>query len=339
MAKLTHEQIHLATEAVARLGSQKVAAAALGVSRDHIYRCVQAAKNVPDFVHEKIPSEHRPVEDLIAERKAKYAQKAAFEEASKLVPVKVNLAGPIGILHFGDPHVDDDGTDIAALERHTDLVRETKGLFGANIGDTTNNWVGRLARLYGEQSTSSSEAWQLAEWFIGRCDWLYLVGGNHDQWSGSGDPLNWIKREGSALYQPSQARIRLDFPNGESVRVNARHDFSGHSQWNPAHGIAKALMMGVKDHLAVAGHKHVSGYNIIKDADTGLACHALRIASYKVHDRYAKEKGFPDHAFGPAAVTVINPALPNTHPDLVKVFWDPEEGADFLKYARKRAGC
>src|SRR5689334_13156375 len=101
----------------------------------------------PAFEYQALPSERVTVEDLLERRKAQFQQKQAHEQARKLLRVKVNVPGPIGILHFGDPHVDDDGTDIAALERHAALVRKTKGLFGANVGDTTNNWCGRLARL------------------------------------------------------------------------------------------------------------------------------------------------------------------------------------------------
>jgi hypothetical protein len=35
-------------------------------------------------------------------------------------------------------------------------------------------------------------------------------------------------------------------------------------------------------------------------------------------------------------VTVINPALPETHPDLIKIFWEPEAGADYLNWLRRR---
>jgi hypothetical protein len=63
--------------------------------------------------------------------------------------------------------------------------------------------------------------------------------------------------------------------------------------------------------------------------------HALKVASYKVYDRFAKEKGFRDMALGPCAVTVINPELPPAHPDLIKVFWDPAHGADYLKFLRR----
>jgi len=289
-----------------------------------------------DYEFTPLPDDDVPIEELIAQRKRKFQHKREHEEASKLIPIKIKMAGAIGILHFGDPHVDDDGTDIEALERHTDLVNRTEGLFAANVGDTTNNWVGRLAKLYGEQATSASQAWRLAEWFINRCDWLYMIGGNHDLWSGSGDPLRWIAKHQNSLYKSSEARIALRFPSGLEVRVNARHDHSGSSIWNPAHGPMKAALMGTRDHLYVAGHKHESAYSVLKDAISGITMHAMKVASYKIYDRYAKEHGFRDNCLSPCALTTINPALPPDHPDLVKVWWEPEEGADYLTFLRRR---
>lgn len=289
-----------------------------------------------DYEFTALPDDDVPIEELIEQRKRKFLHKREHEEASKLIPIKVKLGGAIGLLHFGDPHVDDDGCDIEAIERHTALVNKTEGLFACNVGDTTNNWCGRLARLYADQSTSASQAWKIAEWFVGRCDWLYMIAGNHDLWSGSGDPLKWIAKQQNALYKSSEARIALRFPNGMEVRVNARHDHSGSSIWNPAHGPMKSAIMGTRDHIYVAGHKHESAYSVLKDAITGITMHAVKVASYKVYDRYAKDRGFRDNALSPCVLTTINPDLPPDHPDLVKVWWEPEEGADYLSFLRRR---
>lgn len=620
-------------------------------------------KKVPEFTFTPLPDDDVSVDVLVAHRKKQFQHLSAHEKARRLIQVDIKIDGPIGIWHAGDPHCDDDGTDILSLEAHCDLVNKTPGMFAANVGDTTNNWVGRLAHLYGQQSTSAKQAWRLAEWFVTKVDWLYMLGGNHDChdmetealtrrgwmrfddirqddevlsfnaetggsewssiskivsrhhdgemvkistqsvdmvvtpnhrvlcrdrdwknnwrewkfvqagalparvaipasaksngvgvalsndqislagwiltdgsiswagnsprvtlyqskdgsviqglldrlglahrytvrarnihqvngralvatplpqqewsltadasravlqwlpqkgtlpswaddlsaeqfsvlldaliagdgcwdgvdhsakrvcvlhgehgflssvqavavrngwnarisiargkdarlnlcrresiqfetapatkkehysgrvwcltvplgnfmvrrngaahfsgncWSGAGDPLQWITRQTQAIYQSSEARLELRFPNSATVRVNARHDFAGHSQYNPAHGPTKATLFGVRDHIAIAGHKHVSGYGVIKDPTTGITCHALKVASYKVYDRYAREKGFRDQALSPCVVTVIDPALPTDHPDLVKVFWDPYEGADFLKFKRRK---
>ena len=274
-------------------------------------------------------------EEIISFMKERYKRKVDYEEARKLIKVVVPITGPIGIVHFGDPHVDDDGTDWAALERDIQLVRETEGLYAANIGDTTNNWVGRLGRLYGQQATSAKQAWILAEWFIKSLSgyWLYMIGGNHDAWSGEGDPLHFITSQTQALYEPSEARIGLQFPNGKELVINARHDFAGGSMWNPTHGPMKAAQLGVRDDIVICGHKHKSGYSPLKDPESGKVMHCLQVASYKRYDRYAREKGFRDQSLSPCVVTIINPDA--TDPvDFVQVFWNTETAVRYLKMLR-----
>ena len=285
--------------------------------------------DVPD-----LPDEELSVDELVEWRIKQFHQNRIAHEARRCVPVKVKIPGPVGILWFGDPHVDDDGTDLDALRKHTELAATTQGLFAANVGDTTNNWTGRLAKLYAQQGTSAKHAWMLAEWFVRRCPWLVIIGGNHDMWAGAGDPMNWIAKGQTFLHEPSEARFSLNFPNGRSVIVNSRHDFSGHSQWNPAHGPMKAAQLGGKDHIYVAGHKHISGYGIVKCPATGRVSHSMLVGSYKLMDRYAKDKGFRDQSLSPCVLTVIDPSLPDTDADMIKVFWNPYEGADYLTYKR-----
>jgi hypothetical protein len=98
----------------------------------------------------------------------------------------------------------------------------------------------------------------------------------------------------------------------------------------------KAAIMGTRDHLYVAGHKHESAYSVLKDPISGITMHALKVSSYKIYDRFAKERGFRDNTLSPCALTVINPSLPNSHPDLIKVFWEPEEGVNYLNFLRKK---
>jgi hypothetical protein len=298
-------------------------------------RFPNGATSKPEFTVSNLPDDDIDIDELVEHRIKQFEKKKRHQEATKLIPIKVHIPGVIGILHFGDPHVDDDGTDLDAIRQHGDLTHQ-EGIWGANVGDTTNNWVGRLARLYAHQSTSADQAWKLAEWFIQRTRWLYMIGGNHDAWSGSSDPIKWISKQSNTLYQSSECRIGLRFPNKREIIVNARHDFAGHSQWNPTHGQMKAAQMGMRDHIMISGHKHTSGYGLIKDPSTGKVCHAIQVASYKIFDSYAKERGFRDQSLSPACMTVINPDLPQDHPDMVKVFWDPFEGADFVKWKRNK---
>jgi len=288
------------------------------------------------FIQSALPSDVAPIDELLQRREREYDRKQRADEARKLIPVKVAVPGPVGIVHMGDPHVDDPGTDIRTLRRHIEIINATPGMIAANVGDLQNNWVGRLARLYAEQSTSAAESWALTEWLVCSTPWLYLIGGNHDLWSGAGDPLKWIAAHYGTQYEPWGARINLTFPNGKQVRVNARHDFAGNSMWNTAHGPAKAAQMGWRDHLLTCGHKHTSGYQLLKDPASGLLTHALRIAGYKVHDRYAKELGLPNQNITPAVVTIIDPQYADDDPRLITVINDVEEGAEFLTWKRKK---
>lgn len=285
----------------------------------------------------ELPSDLPSADELRERVKANFARKQKAEEARRLVPIKIKIDGPIGVAHFGDPHVDDDGCDMAQLERDVAIVNKTEGMFAANLGDMHNNWVGRLARLYGEQATSAKEAWVLVKWLVESMDWLFLVGGNHDLWSGAGDPLKWIARQSGTTYEEWGVRAGLKFPNGKEVRINARHDFSGHSMWNPNHGPMKAIMSGWRDHVATAGHKHVAFITgPLADPATKLLSWTIRSAGYKRIDRYAKELSLPYQAPFPTGVTIFDPQYADDDPRLVTVFADLEMAADFLKFLRRR---
>jgi len=287
-----------------------------------------------------LPSRDPSLDDLRARRREDTIRRAEADTARLLVPVQVNLSGPIGIVHMGDPHLDDDGCDFCKLERHVEVIQQTEGLFGANVGDLQNNWVGRLAALYGEQGPTAREAWLLTAWLVRAVHWLYLVKGNHDCWAGAGDPLDWLVPSSHAEQGVMQAwgtRIELTFPNGRQVRVNARHDFVGHSMWNTAHGPMRAAQQGWRDHILVCGHRHTSGYGVVKCPATGLISHALRVAGYKVHDDYGGGKlGLPNQNVSPAFVTIIDPQFNDDDPRLITTLFDVEGAAEYLTWLRAR---
>jgi predicted phosphodiesterase len=273
---------------------------------------------------------------LVQERKRKYAARSRSPSDHSRTTIHVPMRGPIGLLVIGDPHVDDDGTDLELLERHMRLIRDTEGAYAACVGDVTNNWVGRLARLYGEQSTSAAEAWELAEWFFDEIGQklLWLVAGNHDMWSGAGDPLKWVSRHNHTVYEPWDIVVTLKTPEtgDKPFTINMKHSFKGNSQWNTCHAIAKAAQLGTRYDLLTSGHTHVSGYQIVKDEQTGQLIHCLQVASYKIHDRYAKEMGLKDKSISPGAFVIFTPGA--SAAGRVMVFHDIELGARVLTAMR-----
>lgn len=288
------------------------------------------------FEADPLPDELPTADELLKRRREQFGRKRTAKEARHLVKVTVKVDGPIGLAFVGDPHVDDDGTDIALLEQHVAILNKHEALLPLGIGDYSNNWVGRLARLYGQQSLSAAEAWVLVEWLVNSLHWLALVSGNHDAWSGDGDPIKWMAKAARVQYEANGVRLGLHLPNGREIRVNARHDFSGKSQWNTAHGIAKAAQMGWRDHILTAGHTHVSGIQVVRDPMTGLISHALRIGSYKTLDRYADEKGLPNQQFTVCPVVVVRPQFADDDNRLLATFLEPETAAEFLKWLRGR---
>lgn len=327
-------------------GNQVQAAKSLGLDRQTFRGRLNVARGKLEdgrlrrdkpFTVPTLPDGSADAGELLERRKKDFARVRVAKEARRLIDVPIKIDGPIGIVHFGDPHVDDDGTDIGLLEDHVKIVNKTEGLFGANLGDIQNNWVGRLARLYGEQSTSHNDAWVLTEWLVSSVHWLYLVGGNHDCWSGSGDPLKWIAKQSGNVLDYHGVRLNLKFPNRKEVRINARHDFAGHSMWNPAHGPMKAVQGGWRDHILTCGHKHVSFMaGPLKDPATGLLSWAIRCAGYKTFDRYAEEKGLPDQNAFAACVTIIDPKYGDDDARLITTIPDVQEGAEFLKFKRRK---
>ena len=283
---------------------------------------------------EKIDS--MPIEEIIEHRKKQYDYKIGSRDSRKLINIHINVDGPIGIAHFGDPHVDDDGTDLSQIIHWMNVINNTDGMFAGNLGDIQNNWIGRLAALYGQQSTSAKESWRLSEYFVNKLDWLYLVAGNHDVWSGDGDPLEFIMRDHKGIYQRWGARMNLIFPNGKEIRINARHTFKGNSIWNTAHGVARAAQTGWSDHILTCGHTHVSGYQVIKNPANGLISHALQVASFKIIDNYADKLGLDDKNIFNCPVTIIDPRYDDHDNRLITTIFNPETASEYLKYLRSK---
>lgn len=346
-SRLPQDEQNRTRIAMRKGGSLNAAAALLGIQRSTLKQRLASmgldrdGKPVNDnaFKVQPLPDSDEPVEELIDRRIKEFKKRDIAHKARKLIDVTINVDGPIGIAHFGDPHVDDDGCDLPQLKADLAAVKRTKALFGGNVGDMHNNWIGRLARLYALQGTSAGQAWRMVEWMIQEINWLYLIGGNHDAWSGPGDPLKWIAAQADLLFQYDGCRLNLKFPNGKTVRVNARHDFSGHSMWNPNHGPMKAAQGGWRDHLLTCGHKHVSFISgPLKDPSNGVLTWAVRLAGYKRIDRYADENNLPDQNAFAACTTIIDPQYADDDVRLMTVLPGVEEPAEFLKFKRRKAG-
>lgn len=340
---LTKEEIEITKSALDRNEWNVTRTAAeLGMTRSTLQNRIKHIKQAAQvkFDPPRLPGAIRDIDDLISDRIKESRRSKRADDARDLIKINVNIDGPFGLLIFGDPHIDDAGCDFETLARHRQIAIDHPHILAGNIGDNLNNWVGRLGQLYAHQTTTAAEGWKLVEWLVGPINWLFLIGGNHDLWMGNGDPLQWIAAQAGSLYEPHGVRMALKQPCGTVTRVHARHDFPGHSIYHSLHGPKREAIMGFRDHLIVAGHRHTGGSEQLVTPD-GIVCQVVRVAGYKVVDAYARQLALKKMMIHQAALIIINPAEPETSAGRCWCAPTVELGVAFLdllreKYARER---
>jgi hypothetical protein len=285
----------------------------------------------------KPPDSSEPISELIARKAAQFNRDEDSRAFHKLVKIGVRTEGPIVIAAVGDPHVDDDRCDVHRLIADMEVIGKTEGMYPLHVGDITNNWVGRLGRLYAHQSTKASDGIRLAEYMFQLAPPLAVVAGNHDLWNEGMSWLTFCLRQSSVdakLVQAHGVRIELGFPGGKSLRIHARHDFPGHSQFNPNHGLAKEHLFGQRDHINIAGHRHIDAVTGTPSPE-GYVHWGFRVSGYKAMDDYAISINAKEMKMAPTVGLLID-VNARHKAETVKPFWDLEAAADYLKFIRKR---
>lgn len=301
----------------------------------NVYKGVHRSEHVK-IVAPELPADDIPVEKIIDIMKERFVHRQENHEAKKWMCFNVLANEPIGLNTFGDPHVDDDGCNWPQLLRDIEICRTTPGMFGMNIGDTHNNWVGRLMKEWSNQSTSRSDAFKIIDWFFkdAGINWLIMLLGNHDEWNFGSETMKQICKNVCHM-QDWRAQFKLKFPNGREVLIDAAHDHAGHSQWNNLHAQQKASVMGGIAHLYIAGHRHQWALAQHECPNTNRIYWLARARGYKQIDSYGEKLGYGVQKHGASITTIINPQAKDER-SLLKCFSDLEEGAEYLTWLRKR---
>ena len=284
---------------------------------------------------EQFPKDDITAEEIIEHQMKTVAQKLDHADSQKWFKVKVNETKPIGVAFIGDPHVDNAGCNWVLLKKHIEVLQR-EGIYSVGIGDYTDNWVGRLTRLYAKNNMSRERAIKVCKWFIGDSgiNWMVLIRGNHDMWSpGFDDPLMWME-SGAAPKMDWAAQFKITFPNGRECKVDARHNFKGHSMWNTLHGMQKAAHMKDSAHLYVAGHTHNWALHQEESASKQFTYWLVRARGYKYIDEYANILGHDEQKDGATILAVIDPDKYGS--SFVQCFVDLETGADYLQWLRRK---
>jgi hypothetical protein len=256
------------------------------------------------------------------------------KQASRAAQVIELPNEPIGIAWVSDLHLGNGHTNYKAIRDDTKLIASTDGMYAIFHGDATDNWiVGKLQALQRGQAVSKKMEDKL---FV---DWVHTIkhkllawcSGNHDEWTtklAGWEPAKEILKDLNVLYDPYQIHFTLKHGNtNRSVLV--RHKWKGGSIYNPTHSIETGWERGdIPFDIGVGGHTHIGTY-CRPFHKHGKRRYAILTGTYKTHDVFGEEIGFPKPKDVGCGLMVILPNQEN-----IMFFENLAQGALFLKYAR-----
>jgi UDP-2,3-diacylglucosamine pyrophosphatase LpxH len=329
---LSHaERMAIAAQA-SQFPSNNAAALALNVHRETVRKAVEYAEaQRPKIRFSDIPADDIETEEELRLAARRFEKRLANAQARDWQPIRIETKEPIVLAFVGDPHIDDNGCNLPLLLEHVELLRQ-EHVYAVNIGDTTNNWTGRLMRLYANQDTSVSTARKRAKWLMQEAgiQWLVWVMGNHDEWENGADILRGMNTRGVVM-EDWQARFSVEFPTGLEVPVWAAHDFKGHSQFNKLHAAMRTARERRGAAIYVCGHKHDWAVHHEEIPDTGETFWALRARGYKFLDSYSAKLGFASSRYGATVAAVIDPRETDNPLKAVTCFADLQQAINYRR--------
>lgn len=286
----------------------------------------------PEYSYPDIPDPNLPIEEIIDIREKAFELQKEHDSVVKWMPIKMRTNEPIMVCFVGDPHVDDDGCNWSVLKNDIKTFQKP-GVYCVNIGDTINNWSGRLTHLYAEQETSRQTAIRLGRWFVGQAKWLTWIRGNHDLWT----PAGLIDEDAGKFSHVSdwESKFKVVFPNEFEIKVHAAHNFKGTSIYNKLHGAKRqAMFSGSEADVYVQGHHHEWNCDFYEDENNHRVVTLIKVRGYKFHDDYATLHGFGEQQYGSTIGVIVDPTGDRckTYP-----YYNIQDGYKYLEYLRSTA--
>jgi hypothetical protein len=279
-----------------------------------------------------LPKLARPIKDILTEKVETFkANKAHYDQKKSGVTITIPDKGPYAILCCGDPHVDDDGTDIEKMIEDLEAIKSNDHVYGINIGDLTNNWIRALGHLYGRQHGTADEAIELMEWLITYVPWLIVILGNHDKWASTAATLCQKHK----ILGVDHGIVAKLICGSSEVIFDIRHYHKGHSMYNPSHGPLKKNFRGSKADVTIGGHIHSSGFTLTRNGYSGVLGRSITLASYKKYDDYADAGDFEASYISPSVMVVVN-TMAESDIEKVNIFHSIDDGLIYLQALRSK---
>jgi hypothetical protein len=292
-----------------------------------------------DIEMPEFPSEDISAEEILDHMEQRVNKEIKYKSSIKNFPIKVKNNDPMLLAFVGDPHIGPH-CNIQLLRRDVGLLRDTPGAYAVNLGDTTDNWGGRLMYLWAEADISKKTERKLAAWFLKESGvrWLVWLFGNHDSMAPEMDVYLRAVNGHRVPLMDWGAQFRVVFANKSEVKISAAHNHKGSSIYHRLHGQKRAAIWSGGDaDIYVAGHHHDFGLEIAA-LDNGRTVFLSRASGYKHVDEYATRHQFPLHQYGSTIAYVLDP-VEEAPLKRIHGFLDLEEAVEFLAWKRKKREC
>lgn len=245
--------------------------------------------------------------------------------------VRIDSSKPVGLALMSDLHIGSPYVDYKSLYAHSEIVRDTPGLFLLVAGDERDNFIisklahaRRSARISVPQELIMYKSWvdMVREKIVS------YVTGNHDLWTYklSGVDLAEQYLPPQVLYDKFEVRMRF-LVGQEEWKMRIRHRWAGRSYLNLTNGIERDWQFMPFD-IGIGGDYHDATLcrEFIREDKIRFA---ILLGTYKrLGDPFFSQVGKQQSPHNGAAMIIMHP-----NGDM-QWFRDLEMGAEYLTYLR-----
>lgn len=218
---------------------------------------------------------------------------------------------PIALAFIGDLHLGSSGTDYERVFREATIVAKTPHMYTILCGDLLDNFiVPKLMAARMNSRIAIEEEWALVHRYLKLLapKLLASISGNHENWQWVLTGIHYfasVLREvsRSCLFDTDDALI--DLAVGKAIYpLRIRHHWRNQSKYNLTHGIEDLSRFDHNFLIGVGAHTHASGVIRGFNAQGGNGA-AVMCGSYKIHDPFARARGFPKHNTSTAMTLIL----------------------------------
>ena len=149
--QLTDEELFSVLDADHTFETKAEAGRSLGLSRKGFAYRLEVARDclgdLPDygepiegFSSPELPTDEMPTDELIEHMKRRYSTRKNAKDARDPIPIKMKTNDPVGLLMFGDIHVDSPQCNWPELHRSVAICESTEGMRGVSLGGGSSSY-------------------------------------------------------------------------------------------------------------------------------------------------------------------------------------------------------